>query len=66
MPPAPKLSLSAVVLASDDPRALATFYERLLGFERTTDEPDCDVRVWIEPAGHPSCLFVAGGGDEGS
>ena len=132
MPSAPRLSLSAVVLASDDPRALATFYERLLGFERTTDEPDWvmlkprgggaglsfqreefhspatwpagptdqqmrehldiavddldaagelarefgatlaayqpqdHVRVWIDPAGHPFCLFVAGGGDEGS
>jgi catechol 2,3-dioxygenase-like lactoylglutathione lyase family enzyme len=125
MPSAPQLSLSAVVLGSDDPRALATFYERLLGFERTTDEPEWlmlkapgggaglsfqreelharatwpagpgdqqmqahldiavddvdaagelareagatlaeyqpqdDVRVWIDPAGHPFCLFVA-------
>lgn len=126
MTSAPQLSLSAVVLGSGDPDALATFYERLLGYERTTDEPEWvmlkplgggaglsfqreefhvratwpagpadqqmqahldiavddveaagrvareagatlaeyqpqdDVRVWIDPAGHPFCLFVRG------
>ena len=40
MTSAPQLSLSAVVLGSGDPDALATFYERLLGYERTTDEPE--------------------------
>ena len=129
MTSAPQLSLSAVVLGSGDPDALATFYERLLGYERTTDEPEWvmlkppgggaglsfqleryhapatwpagptdqqmqahldiavdeleaagqvareagatlaeyqpqdDVRVWIDPAGHPFCLFDAGGAD---
>ena len=126
MTSAPQLSLSAVVLGSDDPDALATFYQRLLGYERATDEPELvmlkphgggaglsfqreefhapatwpagptdqqmqahldiavddldaagelareagatlaehqpqdDVRVWIDPAGHPFCLFVRG------
>jgi catechol 2,3-dioxygenase-like lactoylglutathione lyase family enzyme len=126
MTSAPQLSLSAVVLGSDDPDALATFYQRLLGYERATDEPEWvmlkphgggaglsfqreefhapatwpagptdqqmqahldiavddldaagelareagatlaehqpqdDVRVWIDPAGHPFCLFVRG------
>ena len=126
MASAPQLSLSAVVLGSNDPSGLATFYERLLGFERTTDEPDWvmlkapgggaglsfqreefhnpstwpagptdqqmqahldiavddldsagerareagatlaehqpqdHVRVWIDPAGHPFCLFLEG------
>ncbi len=123
---APSLTLSGVVLGSPDPRALASFYERLLGYQRVDDEPDwvsirppgggrprlsfqtevdhvpptwpagkgdqqmqahldigvCDldeadaharaagavladfqprddVRVWVDPAGHPFCLFRA-------
>lgn len=126
MPTAPKMSLSGVVLGSQDPSGLACFYERLLGYERTTDEPEWvmlkppgggvglsfqreefhspatwpagptdqqmqvhldievedldsagelareaganladyqpqdDVRVWIDPAGHPLCLFRHG------
>lgn len=32
--------LSGVVLDSPDPRRLCGFYERLLGWERTQDEPD--------------------------
>jgi catechol 2,3-dioxygenase-like lactoylglutathione lyase family enzyme len=117
------LTLSGVVLGSPDPRALASFYERLLGLDRNTDEdewvtiggpdtvphlafqlesehvapvwpagpgdpqmqvhldiavsdldaagehaaacgatlaqfqPQDDVRVWIDPDGHPFCLF---------
>ena len=127
MTSAPRLSLSGVVLGSTDPGGLAAFYERLLGYERTTDEPEWvmlkppgggaglsfqleqyhapptwpagptdqqmqahldigvsdltagvaratalgasladqqpqdDVRVLIDPAGHPFCLFLAGG-----
>ena len=34
------LTLTATVLNSPDPRALARFYQRLLGWELTTDEPD--------------------------
>jgi predicted enzyme related to lactoylglutathione lyase len=33
-------SLSGVVLDSPDPRQLADFYQRLLGWERTQDEPE--------------------------
>jgi len=35
-----KLSLSTVTISSPDPRALARFYSRLLGWEIGTDEPD--------------------------
>lgn len=120
------LTLTGIVLGAPDPQALASFYERLLGYERTTDgpewvvttpvgggpglsfqreeyhspatwpagptdqqmqvhldiavtdldeageqvlaagatladfQPQDDVRVWIDPAGHPFCLFVKG------
>ena len=118
------LTLQATVLGCPDPSALASFYERLLGYERRSDEPDWvtikppgggpglsfqtesdhvppvwpsgdgdqqmqvhldihvddldaagevarslgarladfqpqdDVRVWLDPAGHPFCLFL--------
>ncbi len=118
------LTLSGVVLGARDPQALASFYETLLGYERTQDEPgwvtlrppgggtglsfqtesehvrpvwpggagdqqmqvhlDIEVqdleaagavardagatlaehqpqehvRVWLDPAGHPFCLFL--------
>ncbi len=121
----PRLALSGVVLGSPDPRALASFYERLLGLTRREDgddwvvttgaapgptlsfqreehhvpavwpsgpgdqqmqvhldvavddldeagahasacgatladyQPQDDVRVWLDPAGHPFCLFVS-------
>ena len=45
---APNLSLTGVVLGSKDPSGLAAFYERLLGYERTTDEPDW---VMLAPPG---------------
>jgi catechol 2,3-dioxygenase-like lactoylglutathione lyase family enzyme len=35
----PRARLSAAVLGSPDPRALAAFYEKLLGWIRVTDEP---------------------------
>jgi catechol 2,3-dioxygenase-like lactoylglutathione lyase family enzyme len=120
----PALTLTGIVLGAPDPQALASFYERLLGYRRTTDSPEwvvttppgggpglsfqreehhspatwpagptdqqmqvhldievsdldaagaraheCgavlaefqpqdDVRVWIDPAGHPFCLYV--------
>ncbi len=34
----PRMRISATVLGAPDPRALATFYERLLGWWRVTDE----------------------------
>lgn len=121
----PQFTLSGIVLDSPDPRALAAFYRRLLGWTVRTDEPDwvklmppdggtaglsfqteaayvrptwpagpgdqqmmvhldiqvddleaagahaiaagatlaefqpqADVRVYLDPAGHPFCLFV--------
>jgi catechol 2,3-dioxygenase-like lactoylglutathione lyase family enzyme len=36
----PTLRLSGIVLDSPDPRALAAFYQRLLGWPIGTDEPD--------------------------
>jgi hypothetical protein len=36
---APRIRISAAVLDSADPRSLATFYEQLLGWTRTVDEP---------------------------
>ena len=35
----PRLHLSGIVLDAPDPDALATFYERLLGWTRIQDEP---------------------------
>jgi len=42
------LSLTGVVLGARDPQALASFYERLLGYHRTQDEADW---VTISPPG---------------
>lgn len=36
----PRLELTGVVLGAPDPRALACFYEDLLGWHRQQDEPD--------------------------
>jgi catechol 2,3-dioxygenase-like lactoylglutathione lyase family enzyme len=51
----PRMELSGVVLGSPDPQALATFYERLLGWPRIQDEPD-----WVKlgpPSGGPGLSF---------
>lgn len=45
--------LSGVVLGAPDPGALAGFYERLLGWPRTTDEPDW---VVLGPPGDGAAL----------
>jgi catechol 2,3-dioxygenase-like lactoylglutathione lyase family enzyme len=124
--PAPTLRLTSTVLGTPDPRALAAFYERLLGWPVGTDErewvtlrppegaaglsfqlephhvrpvwpatpgepqmtahldiavddlaaasrhaeeagavladfqPQDDVRVYLDPDGHPFCLYVPG------
>jgi predicted enzyme related to lactoylglutathione lyase len=89
--------LTATVLDTPDPRGLARFYQRLLGWPIGSDEPewatlrpedggaievdDLDaavalaveagatvaefqpqdgVRVCLDPAGHPFCLFLPG------
>jgi Glyoxalase-like domain len=60
------MKLTATVLDAPDPRELAGFYQRLLGWPVGTDEPGAefqpqeDVRVYLDPAGHPFCLYVAG------
>jgi catechol 2,3-dioxygenase-like lactoylglutathione lyase family enzyme len=40
LPDRPRLRVSATVLGAPDPRALAGFYERLLGWTRVADEPE--------------------------
>jgi catechol 2,3-dioxygenase-like lactoylglutathione lyase family enzyme len=50
---APSFRISSTVLGTPDPRALASFYERLLGWERRADE---DEWVTIKPAGGVSGL----------
>jgi predicted enzyme related to lactoylglutathione lyase len=49
------MTLSGIVLDSPDARALASFYQRLLGWSVTQDEPD-----WIKlgaPDGGPGLSF---------
>jgi catechol 2,3-dioxygenase-like lactoylglutathione lyase family enzyme len=49
------MELSGVVLGTPDPDALASFYQRLLGWPRIQDEPD-----WVKlgpPAGGPGLSF---------
>ncbi|MGO1051210.1 VOC family protein [Crossiella sp. CA198] len=51
----PDLILSGVVLDAPDPRSLATFYRRLLGWEVVQDEAD-----WVKispPGGGPGLSF---------
>ncbi|MCU1655401.1 MAG: hypothetical protein JWO57_57 [Pseudonocardiales bacterium] len=53
----PRLALSGIVLDSPDPHALAGFYQRLLGWEITQNEPD-----WVKlaaPEGGPGLSFQA-------
>jgi catechol 2,3-dioxygenase-like lactoylglutathione lyase family enzyme len=48
-------TLTGVVLGSPDPQRLASFYERLLGFKRTTDSGE-----WVvteAPGGGPGLSF---------
>lgn len=44
----PHVELSTTVLGAPDPGALAAFYERLLGWTRTNDQPDW---VTLRPPG---------------
>lgn len=51
----PSLKLSGIVLDSPDPRELAAFYQRLLGWKVTQDEPD-----WVKimpPGDGPGLSF---------
>lgn len=51
----PSMRLRAVVLGSTDPQELASFYQRLLGWDREQDEPE-----WVrlsDPAGGPGLSF---------
>jgi catechol 2,3-dioxygenase-like lactoylglutathione lyase family enzyme len=53
--PLPRMTLWGVVLDCPDPRELAGFYERLLGWSREQDEPD-----WVKlrhPDGAPGLSF---------
>ena len=73
-----RFALTGTVLDSPDPKGLALFQERLLGWPLGSDEPEWatlrpagggaglsfqpqdDVRVCLDPAGHPFCLFLPG------
>lgn len=51
----PRMRLSGIVLDSPDARALAGFYQRLLGWQAVADEPD-----WVKldpPGGGPGLSF---------
>ncbi|MGH3314433.1 MAG: VOC family protein [Streptomyces sp.] len=51
----PRMALSGIVLGSPDPRALADFYRRLLGWTVKWDEPE-----WVmlaSPNGRPGLSF---------
>lgn len=52
-PSRPVTELVATVIGSPDPRALAAFYQRLLGWTRVHDEPDW---VTVRPPGGGSGL----------
>ncbi|MDQ3476570.1 MAG: VOC family protein [Actinomycetota bacterium] len=55
MTPAPELTLTTVNIGAPDPVELARFYQRLLGWDITTDEPD-----WVvlrSPAGGTALAF---------
>ena len=52
---APELTLTGIVLGAPDPQSLASFYERLLGYDRTTDSPEWVVTV--PPGGGPGLSF---------
>ena len=49
------LTLTGIVLGTPDPQALASFYEELLGYERTTDSPEWVVTT--PPGGGPGLSF---------
>jgi hypothetical protein len=49
----PTFRVSSTVLGTPDPAGLATFYERLLGWERRVDEPEW---VVIKPSGSTTGL----------
>ena len=53
----PPIELTAPVLDAPDPGGLAAFYERLLGWQRTQDEPDWVVLV--SPDGRQRISFQA-------
>lgn len=63
----PAMTLTAVVLGARDANALAAFYRDLLGWEVRSEEPGWvaltnpggSERVFLDPAGHPFCLWVS-------
>jgi catechol 2,3-dioxygenase-like lactoylglutathione lyase family enzyme len=84
----PSLRVTSVTIGAPDPRELAAFYARLLGWTVTVSDPprpgyppgdgwaqlrpssgeggptlaeyqpQDDVRVLLDPAGHPFCLYL--------
>ena len=54
------MMVTSVSISAPDPRALAGFYSRLLGWPVTVSsfQPQEQVRVLFDPVGHPFCLFT--------
>jgi catechol 2,3-dioxygenase-like lactoylglutathione lyase family enzyme len=52
------MTLTAITLETPDPPALAAFYRDLLGRTVGDDGPTDDVRVCLDPDGHPFCLYI--------
>jgi predicted enzyme related to lactoylglutathione lyase len=61
----PRLTVTGTNIDAPDANALADFYRRLLGWTTRTEEPGWVViqpqelvRVCLDPAGHPFCLYL--------
>jgi catechol 2,3-dioxygenase-like lactoylglutathione lyase family enzyme len=55
---APRLRFTTTTLSTRDPRALASFYERLLGWERAIDEDGWVLLRESEAAGHRLAFHI--------
>lgn len=59
------MTLTSVSIGAPDPRALADLYAELLGWPVGVGarlhpvQPQDDVRVMLDPTGHPFCLYLS-------
>lgn len=59
----PRLKVTSVVLNAPDARELAGFYSSgahaiSVGAVLAEHQPQTDVRVYYDPAGHPFCMWT--------